>query len=118
MSLPRVGSLETFLSVPTEGERSRRGSNSSTGTALSIRPRRLSFNPLPESWDPVIAKDSDHPANTIGAFEVPEWKRIREYRSFDSCSPSCSLTAETVQIVCAVIYCFLAAGVVFGYAAI
>ncbi|GAW20001.1 hypothetical protein ANO14919_094950 [Xylariales sp. No.14919] len=98
MSLPRVGSLETFLSVPTEGERSRRGSIAST--APSMRPRRLSFNPLPESWDPVIARDIDHhPAQTIGAFEVPRWKRI-------------------LQIVCAVIYCFFAAGVVFGYAAL
>ncbi|KAI0447777.1 major facilitator superfamily domain-containing protein [Xylaria telfairii] len=97
MSLPRVSSLETFLSVPTEGERSRRGSIAST--APSMRPHRLSFNPLPDSWDPVIARDIDHPAQTIGAFEVPRWKRI-------------------VQIVCAVIYCFFAAGVVFGYAAI
>ncbi|KAI1177420.1 major facilitator superfamily domain-containing protein [Nemania sp. FL0916] len=97
MSLPRVGSLETFLSVPTEGERSRAGSISST--VPSIRAHRLSFNPLPESWDPVIARDVDHPAQTIGAFEVPQWKRI-------------------LQIVCAVIYCFFAAGVVFGYAAI
>ncbi|KAI0539286.1 major facilitator superfamily domain-containing protein [Xylaria digitata] len=97
MSLPRVGSLETFLSVPTEGERSRRGSI--TSSAPSMRPRRLSFNPLPGSWDPVIARDVDHPAQTIGAFEVPRWKRI-------------------LQIICAVIYCFFAAGVVFGYAAI
>lgn len=79
MSLPRVGSLETFLSIPAEGERSRRGSITSNGTSPSIRPRRLSFNPLPESWVPIIPKDIDHPGNTIGAFEVPEWKRIREF---------------------------------------
>ncbi|KAI1130582.1 major facilitator superfamily domain-containing protein [Nemania abortiva] len=97
MSLPRVASLETFLSVPTEGERSRRGSIAST--APSMRAHRLSFNPLPESWDPIIAREADHPAQTIGAFEVPQWKRI-------------------LQIVCAVIYCLFAAGVVFGYAAI
>ncbi|KAI1190055.1 major facilitator superfamily domain-containing protein [Nemania serpens] len=97
MSLPRVGSLETFLGVPTDGERSRRGSIAST--APSIRPQKLSFNPLPESWDPVIAADTDHPTQTIGAFEVPQWKRI-------------------LQIVCAVIYCLFAAGIVFGYAAI
>ncbi|GAP87296.2 putative major facilitator superfamily transporter [Rosellinia necatrix] len=97
MSLPRVASLETFLSIPPEGERSRRGSIAST--APSIRPRRLSFNPLPESWDPVITRDVDRPAQTIGAFEVPQWKRI-------------------LQIVCAVTYCLFAAGVVFGYAAI
>lgn len=76
MSLPRVGSLETFFSVPTEGEISRRGSIAST--APSIRAHRLSFNPLPESWDPIAARDADHPAQTIGAFEVPQWKRIRK----------------------------------------
>ncbi|KAI0970272.1 major facilitator superfamily domain-containing protein [Xylaria arbuscula] len=97
MSLPRVSSLETFHGVHTEGERSRRGSIAST--APSMRPRRLSFNPLPESWDPLIAREIDHPTQTIGAFEVPKWKRI-------------------LQVVCAVIYCFFAAGVVFGYAAI
>ncbi|KAI8624689.1 FMP42 protein [Xylariaceae sp. FL1651] len=97
MSLPRVASLETFLSVPSEGERSRRGSI--TSTAPSVRARRLSFNPLPESWDPILVKDSDHPAQTVGAFEVPQWKRI-------------------LQIICAVVSCFFAAGVVFGYAAI
>ncbi|KAI1814491.1 FMP42 protein [Poronia punctata] len=100
MSLPRVGSLETFLSVPQEGERSRRGSIASTAPSVTIRPQRISFNPLPESWDPVIPEgDVDNLANTVGAFEVPQWKRI-------------------LQIVCAVIYCFFAAGVVFGYAAI
>ncbi|KAI1333270.1 FMP42 protein [Xylariaceae sp. FL0255] len=99
MSLPRVASLETFLSLPSDGgERSRRGSISSN--TPSIRARRLSFNPLPESWDPVIAiRDGDHPAQTVGAFEVPQWKRI-------------------LQIICAVVYCLLAAGVVFGYAAL
>ncbi|KAI1334737.1 FMP42 protein [Xylariaceae sp. FL0016] len=97
MSLPRVASLETFLGIPGEGERSRRGSGSST--AGSVRARRLSFNPLPESWDPVIAKGVDHPAGTVGAFEVPEWRRY-------------------LQILCAVIYCLFAAGVVFGYAAL
>ncbi|KAI0908920.1 major facilitator superfamily domain-containing protein [Ustulina deusta] len=97
MSLPRVGSLETFLSIPTEEERSRRGSI--TSTTPSMRPRRLSFNPLPESWDPAIARDIDRPGHSIGAFEVPRWKRF-------------------LQIICAVIYCFFAAGVVFGYAAI
>ncbi|KAI2628960.1 major facilitator superfamily transporter [Xylaria nigripes] len=97
MSLPRVGSLETFLSCPTEGEVSLGGSIASA--APSIRSRRLSFNPLPESWNPVVARDVDHPAQTIGAFEVPRWKRI-------------------LQVVCAVIYCLLAAGVVFGYAAL
>ncbi|KAI1821235.1 FMP42 protein [Xylaria intraflava] len=97
MSLPRVGSLETFLGISAKGERSREGSIAST--APSIRSRRLSFNPLPESWDPITAKDVSHPAQTIGAFEVARWKRI-------------------LQIVCAVVYCLFAAGIVFGYAAL
>ncbi|KAI0391680.1 FMP42 protein [Xylariaceae sp. FL0594] len=100
MSLPRIASLETFLGVPAEGERSRRGSIASTAPSVTLRPQRLTFNPLPESWDPVIPEgDVDHPANTVGAFEVPQWKRI-------------------LQVACAVTYCLFAAGVVFGYAAI
>ncbi|KAI1437991.1 FMP42 protein [Xylaria sp. CBS 124048] len=97
MSLPRVSSLETFIGLGADGERS--GGVANASPAPSIRSRRLSFNPLPESWDPIIARDIDRPTQTIGAFEVPEWKRI-------------------LQVVCAVVYCLLAAGVVFGYAAI
>ncbi|KAI1504365.1 major facilitator superfamily domain-containing protein [Biscogniauxia marginata] len=97
MSLPRVGSLETFMSVPPEGERSRRGSASST--AASARAQRLSFNPLPESWDPTTVKSAHHPGQPVGAFEVPQWKRV-------------------LQIAVTVFYCFLSAGVVFGYAAL
>ncbi|KAI5923345.1 major facilitator superfamily domain-containing protein [Camillea tinctor] len=98
MSLPRVGSLETFMSIPPDGQRSRRGSVSST-TAASVRARRLSFNPLPESWDPTTVKDSHHPGQPVGAFEVPQWKRV-------------------LQISVTVFYCLLSAGVVFGYAAL
>jgi hypothetical protein len=71
MSLHRVSSLQTFLSVSEDGGRSRRGSTSSL--APSVRDHQLTFNPLPESWDPVAAKD-----NAVGAFEVPKWKRIRK----------------------------------------
>ncbi len=75
MSLQRVASLETFLSVPSEGHRSRRGSVSSVA---SIQARKLTFNPLPESWNPAIPDDVDHPGQPLGAFAVSEWKRIRE----------------------------------------
>ncbi|RYO94996.1 hypothetical protein DL763_003892 [Monosporascus cannonballus] len=97
MSLHRVGSLETFLSVPSEGQRSRRGSVSSVAT--SIRARKLTFNPLPESWNPAIPENVDHPGQPVGAFEVTQWKRI-------------------LQVSVTVFYCLFAAGVVFGYAAL
>ncbi|KAK4694413.1 hypothetical protein P7C71_g3161, partial [Lecanoromycetidae sp. Uapishka_2] len=54
--------------------------------------KKVSFNPV-ESWAPPT-KDM-----AIGAFEIPKGKRI-------------------LQIVLAIIYCLLAAGIVFGYAAI
>ncbi|ORY65933.1 major facilitator superfamily transporter [Pseudomassariella vexata] len=102
MSLHRVGSLETFLSIRSEdgGRLSRRDSLSSLVSA-SDRARKLSFNPLPESWDPIFARDDAQPhlGQSVGAFEVPKWKRI-------------------LQVVVTVIYCFFAAGVVFGYAAL
>lgn len=80
MSLQRVGSLETFVNVPAEGLRSRRGSASSA--AASERARKLTFNPLPESWDPVFEDEDDghlHLGQSRGAFEVPRWKRIRKW---------------------------------------
>ncbi|KAI0021459.1 major facilitator superfamily domain-containing protein [Xylariomycetidae sp. FL0641] len=102
MSLPRIASIETFLSIP-EGERSRHGSRrgSVSSSAASVRARRLSFNPLPESWDPVMLGGNGErdAANTVGAFEVPKWKRV-------------------LQILAAVVYCLFAAGIVFGYAAL
>ncbi|CAN8099241.1 unnamed protein product [Discula destructiva] len=84
MSLNRVSSLETF-------------SNLSRSPSPSSRDRRLSFNPLPESWDPHAGKPGY--IGSVGAFEVPRWKRI-------------------LQIFVTVIYCLFAAGVVFGYAAL
>lgn len=73
MSLHRVASLETFLSVSEDGRRSRRGSDASIGA--SERARKLTFNPLPESWDPV-ATEQEAAVTSVGAFEVPKWKRI------------------------------------------
>ncbi len=67
MSLPRVASLETFAIAVNQ--RSRRSSDAST------RGRKLSFNPLPETWNaPVLDQ-----VNAVGAFEVPKWKRIGKH---------------------------------------
>ncbi|KAK4235948.1 protein FMP42 [Achaetomium macrosporum] len=88
MSLQRVSSIETFTTVSTV-PRSRRASDAAT------RARKLTFNPLPQSWDlPII----DQP-QAVGAFHVPKWKRL-------------------LQVTAAVIICFFAAGIVFGYAAL
>ncbi|KFA61666.1 hypothetical protein S40285_07838 [Stachybotrys chlorohalonatus IBT 40285] len=99
MSLHRVASIETLADHP-----SRRGSDASL-----LRPRKLSFNPLPQEWDPPLLHQPSHagkhdPSHAtvqqpVAAFEVPEWKRM-------------------IQIAAAVIYCLFAAGVVFGYAAL
>lgn len=66
MSLNRVSSLETFAPLLTEN-RSRRSSDAST------RARKISFNPLPPSWDPPALEQ----IQAVGAFEVPRWKRTR-----------------------------------------
>ncbi|KAK4186464.1 major facilitator superfamily domain-containing protein [Podospora australis] len=89
MSLHRVASLETFAILPTD-QRSRRSSDA------SARARKLTFNPLPQEWDPPATLDTLH---AVGAFEVPRWKRM-------------------LQVAAAVVYCLFAAGIVFGYAAI
>lgn len=104
MSLPRVGSLETFLGIPggsgahrrDSTDNSRRGSISSIGSG-SQRARKITFNPLPESWDPgyrsfptetfegaaggnasLLHQALPQPPQTVGAFEVPQWKRVRK----------------------------------------
>jgi hypothetical protein len=83
MSLNRPASLETFSFVPgadggAPGER--RGSDAGVGH----RARKLSFNPLPEAWDPPSLKHDTIQA--VGAFEVPKWKRIGKFRTSFSCS--------------------------------
>lgn len=78
MSLNRVSSLETFTILHTD-QRSRRSSDAST------RDRKLSFNPLPQEWDPVPTLDQVH---AVGAFEVPRWKRMRTSLS-PACTPAC-----------------------------
>ncbi|POS70042.1 major facilitator superfamily transporter [Diaporthe helianthi] len=89
MSLNRVSSLESFSHLSIEGPR--------RSPSPSSRDRRLSFNPLPESWDPPASKPGY--LESVGAFEVPKWKRV-------------------LQVFATVIYCLFAAGVVFGYAAL
>ncbi|KAL2184205.1 MFS general substrate transporter [Thermothelomyces heterothallicus CBS 203.75] len=90
MSLQRVSSIETFTTVPTNGSRSRRTSDAST------RARKLTFNPLPQRWDPPTTLDQ---LAAVGAFKVPKWKRL-------------------LQVTAGVASCFFGAGIVFGYAAI
>ncbi|PSR74785.1 major facilitator superfamily domain-containing protein [Coniella lustricola] len=89
MSLHRVASLETFSRLSTPG--------ASRSASPSSRDRRLSFNPLPESWDPHAGKPGY--IDSVGAFEVPKWKRA-------------------LQVLVTVLYCLFSAGVVFGYAAL
>jgi hypothetical protein len=61
--LERVTSFESL--APERG----RGLSESP----SSRDRKLSFSPLPESWDPPMVTEGQQP---IGAFEVPYAKRI------------------------------------------
>lgn len=92
MSLNRVASIETLADHHV-----RRGSDA------GHRPRKLSFSPVPQSWDPPqpslnkATNGQDHfygnggdeqqqqqdqyhdDGSPISAFEVPEWKRIRKY---------------------------------------
>ncbi|KAL2018691.1 hypothetical protein VTK56DRAFT_465 [Thermocarpiscus australiensis] len=93
MSLNRVSSIETFTTIRTD-QRSRRDSTASRDA--STRARKLTFNPLPQEWGPPTTVDE---LRAVGAFRVPRWKRL-------------------LQVTASVIYCFFAAGVVFGYAAI
>ncbi|KAF2093762.1 MFS general substrate transporter [Rhizodiscina lignyota] len=83
-------SLAERLSTLEDYDRlSRRSSMSPAGSQR----RKLSFNPV-DTWVP------EHTAEVpVGAFEVSKTKRI-------------------LQVATAVIYCLLAAGIVFGYAAI
>ncbi|KKA26120.1 hypothetical protein TD95_004697 [Thielaviopsis punctulata] len=86
----RVSSLETFAITPAQR-------SSRSGSIASTRSRKLNFNPVPEPWDPAVTKQDNIQA--VGAFEVSRWKRI-------------------LQVFATVCYCLVAAGVVFGYAAL
>lgn len=69
MSLHRVASLETFSHLSSRG--------TSRDPSPSSRDRRLTFNPLPESWDSHAGKPGY--IDSVGAFEVPKWKRGCEF---------------------------------------
>lgn len=67
MSLNRVASLESLVIAPREARR-RRDSVASHG---SVRPNKLSFNPVPHPrWEEVVETE------TLAAFRVPRWKRL------------------------------------------
>ena len=77
MSLNRVGSIETLAD-----HHARRGSDA------SIRPRKLSFNPLPQEWDPQVPDTKpghqQPEQGGVSAFDVPQWKRIRMFSLNDA----------------------------------
>lgn len=78
MSLNRVASLESLVVAPREA-RTRRESVASYG---SVRPNKLTFNPVPHpGWEEVIEVE------TVAAFKVPKWKRL--------CTPSPTLFSTT-----------------------
>lgn len=69
MSLNRVASVESLVVAPQEA-RYRRASAASHASG-SVRPHKLSFNPVPQpEWEEVAE------AETVAAFEVPRWKRL------------------------------------------
>ncbi|KAL6702504.1 hypothetical protein ACN47E_001594 [Coniothyrium glycines] len=70
----------------------------SRSSSTDSQRRKMSFNPV-GTWTEPTGEEPIHTHDTIGAFEVPKWKRL-------------------LQVFFAVIYCLFAAGVVFGYAAI
>lgn len=119
MSLNRISSIETLTDHHV-----RRSSDA------GLRPRRLSFSPMPQAWDPpqpLPSKTTDHHdfysegqgVTPVSAFEVSQWKRICKLLAPRSLTEWSVLTDNcTVQIAAAVIYCLFAAGIVFGYAAL
>ncbi|KAF4999522.1 hypothetical protein FGRMN_2391 [Fusarium graminum] len=71
MSLNRVQSIETLTAPPGRGASiERRGSDA------SLRVRRLTFNPVPQDFETASLRPDEQPAETVGAFEVPQWKRL------------------------------------------
>lgn len=74
MSLNRVQSIETLTAPPGHGASiERRGSDA------SLRVRRLTFNPVPQDFETASLRPDEQHAQTVGAFEVPQWKRLREF---------------------------------------
>ncbi|KAJ3527047.1 hypothetical protein NM208_g10902 [Fusarium decemcellulare] len=71
MSLNRVQSIET-LSVPPGHHHEARDRRASDA---SLRVRRLTFNPVPQDYETASLRPDEQHVETVGAFEVPEWKR-------------------------------------------
>lgn len=83
------------------------------GTSPARSHRKMSLNPV-ETWAPPAAHK-----NPL-AFEIPELRRIREcvQRLVKQKDMVLIRWGFPVQVAVAVLYCLLAAGVVFGYAAL
>ncbi|KAH6895120.1 hypothetical protein B0T10DRAFT_477102, partial [Thelonectria olida] len=79
MSLNRVASVDTLAAIPHHDVSSSRDRRSSDA---SLRVRRLSFNPVPQDLDSAIMMPDDPYVETVGAFEVPQWKRLRKLSPF------------------------------------
>lgn len=67
--LARVSSMEALSPERGRSPVGRRGS----------KDRKLSFSPMPGSWDPANVEDDEDIMENIAAFEVPKSKRICEY---------------------------------------
>ncbi|PKS06579.1 hypothetical protein jhhlp_007327 [Lomentospora prolificans] len=91
MSMNRVASIDAVVATGNDPA-SRLGSDGSPPQ----RVRTLSFNPFPDHWDFSAGR---RPLQYVAAYQVARWKRI-------------------VQIVVTLIYSLLAAGIIFGYAAL
>lgn len=111
--LHRVSSLESFSSGKRGSVASIHSQNGGSSPFHTQGGRRLSYNPLPPSWDP--PRDDDH-IHDLSAVEVPKFRRICKLRKEIQLPDSANI--RTVQVGIAVIYCLFAAGIVFGYAAI
>lgn len=91
MSLHRVASLETLTVAQSldaqlnpnvhSGQQDDHGQHHDgrvrRASDASLRVRKLSFNPLPQEWDPAPLRPDEQ--KSIGAFEVPSWKRQCTY---------------------------------------
>ncbi|KAI9721388.1 MAG: hypothetical protein M1828_005137 [Chrysothrix sp. TS-e1954] len=103
--LHRASSTESLTHLPRSRSPISRDGASDEETQVVRSERGLSYNPLSSPSPSLQAPTStttnkEHPRNNdIGAHEVPRSKRL-------------------AQVAAAVLYCLLAAGVVFGYAAL
>lgn len=72
----------------------------------------MSFNPVGTWLPPTVLEEP------VGAFEVSKSRRICTFVAWSFHLNPLLIIMCIVQVACAVIYCLLAAGIVFGYAAI